>query len=160
MFILSSELRVSSRLLEHRVCRQTCVWGTSGAVNHCLQQKMQGLNCHKHLIPCMGLHDARLLKVRLPVRMLLSGSCITSDAMKPKFPLTPGAEGLPSPAAGGAGELWGEQPNLPCPVQSSTGCSSHAGKCFFPLTLQQMRTQGCRVWLGEGAVNGQLLMGI
>lgn len=60
VFILSSELRVSSRLLEHRVCRQTCVWATSGAVNRCLQQQMQGLDCHKHLIPCMGLHDARL----------------------------------------------------------------------------------------------------
>lgn len=65
--------------------------------------------------------------------------------MKPKFPFTPGAEGLPSPAAGGAGELWGEQPNLPCPVQCSTGCSSHAGKCFFSFDIaanEDTRIQG------------------
>lgn len=67
---------------------------------------MQGLDSHKHLMPYLGLRDASpLLKVRLPVRMLLSGSCITSDAMKPEFPLTPGAEDLPSPVARGAGEL-------------------------------------------------------
>lgn len=105
------------------------VWAASRAVSRCLQQQMQGLDCYKHLIPYLGLRDARpLLKVRLPVRTLLSGSRITSDAMKPKFPLTPGAEELSSPAAGGAGELQGgaAQASVSSPEQGSSTSTAAA----------------------------------
>lgn len=142
---------MNSRLLEHRVCRQTCAWVRclvcfrSSKCSSCLQQQMQGLDSHKHLMPYLGLRDASLLlKVRLPVRMLLSGSCISSDAVKPKFPLTPGAEELPSPAAGGAGELRWEHPKLPCPLQSREAAAAlqqPRWEVFFPLTLQQIRRQ-------------------
>lgn len=104
------------------------VWTASGAIRHCLQQQMQGLDSHKHLMSCLGLCDASpLLKVRLPVRMLLSGSCITSDAMKLKLPLTPGAEELPCPAAAGAVKLQdGSSPaSVSSPEQeSSTGAAA------------------------------------
>lgn len=115
------------------------VWAASGAIRHCLQQQMQGLDSHKHLMPSLGLCDASpLLKVRLPVRMLLSGSCITSDAMKPKLPLTSGAQELPSPAAAGAGELQGgSRPvSVSSPEQgSSTGAAAATLGSVFPFDI-------------------------
>lgn len=129
---------------------------------------MQGLNYHKHLMPYMGLHDARpLLKVRLPVRMLLSGSYITSDAMKPKFPLTSGAEELPSPAAGeleGLVSSGGSSPIFPVLSRAALAAAAVLGSVFsFDIAVNEdtrVVWSLYRVWLGEGVVNGQLLMGI
>lgn len=135
---------MNSRLLEHRVCRQTCAWVRclvcfrSSKCSSCLQQQMQGLDSHKHLMPYLGLRDASLLlKVRLPVRMLLSGSCISSDAVKPKFPLTPSMgeqKSCPPQQPEGLVSSGGSIPSFR--VLSRAGkqqrrCSSHAGRCFF-----------------------------
>lgn len=94
--------------------------------------------------------------------------------MKPKFPLSPGAAELPSPADGGARELQWEQPKLLCPLQSreaALALQQPRWEVFFSFDIAA-NEETRAVWSpghaplptefgwGEGAVKSQLLMGI
>lgn len=66
-------------------------------------------------------------------------------------------EELPSPAARGAGELWGEQPKLLCLLQSRGAApllQQPHWEVFFPLTLQQTRQELCGAWGMQHSVQG------